>query len=368
MQASLERYLKSKAYPKSIIRDREFLNSRKVLEGKARKLREQGEGKRPNRSRSLTTEEEEVPWQNSQLGGGTPRALLNTMWWLLTQHFGRRGRQEHHQMKVENFTLQRDDDGNEFLTFAEGPTKTRQGGVSVKTRLVTPKMFATGNEERCPAMLFKRYLGRRPGEMKKSGSFYLTVIDKPVSSVWYKKTTPMGKNTINTIMKNVKENSPLKDLWPEKNWTNHSAMKKNRDKEAEKFWYPEVWNKEYCRPHICQRAWRLRLRRRTRAADHFTSHWQHWSCSFKRRFKSTLSYKFHCIFVRSWPCLQFQSMQRHLEHLREWCRSEEHKWSKARIQAYLHRRIRFWVIWKRFERFNFVWKSTNFIFSKLKVC
>jgi len=60
MQASLERYLKSKAYPKSIIRDREFLNSRKVLEGKARKLREQGKGKRPNRSRSLTKEEEEV--------------------------------------------------------------------------------------------------------------------------------------------------------------------------------------------------------------------------------------------------------------------------------------------------------------------
>ena len=38
-------------------------------------------------------------------------------------------------MKVEDFTLQRDNDGNEFLTFAEGPTKTRQGGLSVKTRL-----------------------------------------------------------------------------------------------------------------------------------------------------------------------------------------------------------------------------------------
>ena len=135
------RYLKSKAYPKSIIRDREFLNSRKVLEGKARKLREQGKGKRPNRSRSLTKEEEEVLWQNGQLGGGTPGALLNTMWWLLTQHFGLRGRQEHHQMKVEDFTLQRDDEGNEFLTFAEGPTKSRKGGLSVKTRLVTPKMF-----------------------------------------------------------------------------------------------------------------------------------------------------------------------------------------------------------------------------------
>ena len=71
MQISLERYLKSKSHPKSIIRDRKFLNSRKVLGGKSRKLREQGKRKRPNRSRSLTKEEEEVLWQNGQLGGGT---------------------------------------------------------------------------------------------------------------------------------------------------------------------------------------------------------------------------------------------------------------------------------------------------------
>ena len=124
-------------------------------------------------------------------------------------------------MKVEDFTLQRDDDGNEFLTFAKGPTKTGQGGLNAKTRLVTPKMFATGNEERCPVMLFKRYLEKRPSEMQKIGLFYLIVIEKPVSSIWYKKT-PMGKNTINTIMT---ENSPLKHLCPEKNLTNHSARK-----------------------------------------------------------------------------------------------------------------------------------------------
>ena len=57
MQAALERHLKSKLYPKSIIKDREFLSSRKNLEGKARKLREDGRGKRPNRSESLTNEE-----------------------------------------------------------------------------------------------------------------------------------------------------------------------------------------------------------------------------------------------------------------------------------------------------------------------
>ena len=196
----MERYLKSKSYPKSIIRDREFINSRKVLEGKARKLREQGKGKRPNRSKSLTKEEEEVLWKNGQLGSGTPRVLINTMRWLMTQHFGLRGRQEHHQMKVEDFTLQRDNHGTEFLTSNEGLTKTRQGGLSVN-RLVTSKMSATGHEKRCPVMLFKLYLEKCPKkEMKRRGPFYLSVIDKPVSSIWFKKT-PMGKNTINTIIK-----------------------------------------------------------------------------------------------------------------------------------------------------------------------
>ena len=84
MQAALERHLKSKLYPKSIIRDREFLSSRKVLEGKARKLREEGRGKRPNRSKSLTNEEEETFWKSGQLGSGNLRAIINTMWWLLT--------------------------------------------------------------------------------------------------------------------------------------------------------------------------------------------------------------------------------------------------------------------------------------------
>jgi len=196
MRVSLKRYLESKAYRKSIIRDREFLNSRKALEGKVRKLREQGKGKRPNRSRSLTKEEKEVLWQNSQLGASTPRALLNTMWWLHTQHFGLRGRQEQNQMKVEYFTLQRDDDGHEFLTFAEGPTKRTQGGLSVKTRLVTSKMFARGNKERCPVILFNLYLEKRPNNVRKSGPFHLTVIVKPCSFKGLVQENPNGKERL----------------------------------------------------------------------------------------------------------------------------------------------------------------------------
>ena len=41
-----------------------FFNSRKVLEGKAHKLRNEGKGKLPNKSRSLTREEEEALWES----------------------------------------------------------------------------------------------------------------------------------------------------------------------------------------------------------------------------------------------------------------------------------------------------------------
>jgi len=78
MQASLDRYLREKDYPKSIIKDKEFKSSKEVLEGKARILRESGMGKKPNASRSLTKQEEEILWQCGELGSDTPSSLQNT--------------------------------------------------------------------------------------------------------------------------------------------------------------------------------------------------------------------------------------------------------------------------------------------------
>ena len=58
------------------MRDREFLSSRKVSEGKARKVRELGMGKQPNKAQSLTKEEEEMLWDNGQLGDKIPGLSL----------------------------------------------------------------------------------------------------------------------------------------------------------------------------------------------------------------------------------------------------------------------------------------------------
>ena len=204
----------------SVTRNREFHQANLVLEGKAKQLRQQGRGKRPNAATALTTEEEETLWQNKKLGNESPRVLSQTMWWILTQHFGLRGRQEHHSMNVEDFTFRLDDNGVEYVTFKEGPTKTRQGGLNTKRRPVLPKMFATGGT-RCPVNLFREYLSRRPSEFLSTGPFYLALIDNPQTSVWYKRQR-LGTNSIDSMMRNIIKNSKVEST---KKLTNHSARK-----------------------------------------------------------------------------------------------------------------------------------------------
>ena len=62
MLAALDRHLKDKGFPLSIISGREFASSKNVLEGKARQLREAGMGKKPIKAESLADEEVNVLW------------------------------------------------------------------------------------------------------------------------------------------------------------------------------------------------------------------------------------------------------------------------------------------------------------------
>ena len=102
MIESLDRYLKNKGYSLSIVHEREFSSCKQVLDGKAKQLCLAGCGKHPNKARQLSEEKEEILWKSGKLGGKTPESLIHTMWWLLTQQFGLRGRQGHYGMRLED--------------------------------------------------------------------------------------------------------------------------------------------------------------------------------------------------------------------------------------------------------------------------
>ena len=156
MRSGLDRFLKENEYPKSLLKDDLFKECDTVLEGKARKLGDNGKGNRPNRSLALTKQEEEISWDCGQLGAGTPRPMLNTPWLYLTQHFGLRGRQEHYPMMITDFVTGSDDEGNEYFTFSERRTKTRNEGLKPKAGQKKPKNSATSGP-RCIVEPFKHY-------------------------------------------------------------------------------------------------------------------------------------------------------------------------------------------------------------------
>jgi len=52
-------------------------------------------------------------WERRKLGNHSPQVLIQTIWWLLIQHFGLRGRQEHHTMQTEDFSFGVDENGAE---------------------------------------------------------------------------------------------------------------------------------------------------------------------------------------------------------------------------------------------------------------
>ena len=59
IQASLERYLRQKNYPVSIINRREFHKSQETLDCKGKRLRREGKGKCPNKAQGYNQTKEE---------------------------------------------------------------------------------------------------------------------------------------------------------------------------------------------------------------------------------------------------------------------------------------------------------------------
>ena len=75
----------------SILKDRCFEISRKILEEKAIKLWKHGKGKQKMKADVITEEEEEeLLWERGALGYNDAKILNRTVFYTLSQHFGTR--------------------------------------------------------------------------------------------------------------------------------------------------------------------------------------------------------------------------------------------------------------------------------------
>ena len=200
---------------KNTARTREFHKSQETVDCKAKQLRRQGKGKRPNKAQAYTETEEEVFWSHGTLGDHNGTALTNVNFKNLTEIMGMRGRQDHYDAYVEDFSISCQADGSKVVEFKENPTKTRQGGLRNPTRHSPQQMWSTDGGERDPVRLFEEWLSHRPEALKNSGPLYLTIIPRPITATWYFWARQIMKSVASCLPPECK-----------KKITNHSARKK----------------------------------------------------------------------------------------------------------------------------------------------
>ncbi|CAC5412335.1 unnamed protein product [Mytilus coruscus] len=201
IRASIERDLKDKEYSHSL-RDKEFNLSTRALSAKKVKLKKLGKGHKPNASKAVSKDEEDLLWEQGKLGDGTPRILIFSLWYYFTKCFGLRGINEHRQIQLGDILMKKDPVNNQqYLEFSERLTKTRDGTKGKENRKVKPRMYEN-KSDRCPIQLFKAYLPRRPeNAMEPESPFYLTCIpmERVESMIWFY-TRSMGENTLAKLM------------------------------------------------------------------------------------------------------------------------------------------------------------------------
>ena len=77
------------------------------------------------------------------LGSNNPKSLNYTIFPLISQQFGTRGCQVHHQLWVEKLKFAHDPYGKTlYVEWVEGLAKTKQGRLSKTERRLPQKMFA----------------------------------------------------------------------------------------------------------------------------------------------------------------------------------------------------------------------------------
>ena len=76
-------------------------------------------------------------WKSGKIGGNKPESLIKTMWWLLTQHIGLRGR-------LEDFRIMNGDNGLKPFEFTKGLRKPDLKVWVQSRNSFSPKCFRPG--------------------------------------------------------------------------------------------------------------------------------------------------------------------------------------------------------------------------------
>ena len=226
---SIQRYLNKKGKFVLFKEMPEFRKLQDALGAKRKQLKKKGLGNKPNACKELLSSEETKLFETETFGCKDSAGLQRALWWMISKHFGFRGRDESKKLKWGDIKLAQDPETkNEILIWVTNRgTKTESGGKEiVSVRTFNPHIQATGDSQ-CPIKFYKVYKSHRPQEAcSEESPFYLAIkykVNPTVDVVWYR-NSPLGKNEIGKFMTRAAKQANL-DVSDGKKIANHTVRK-----------------------------------------------------------------------------------------------------------------------------------------------
>ena len=126
---SLQKHLEINQRHLSLIDRSDFPSIYYALDVSMKNSAKSGIGLTTKQAEPITSEQENELWEKGVLGLQNPQSLQNALFFMVGMHFALRGGKSHRELTIDNFSIKCDQQGNKFLLYVEGVSKTRQGGL-----------------------------------------------------------------------------------------------------------------------------------------------------------------------------------------------------------------------------------------------
>jgi hypothetical protein len=211
MRAGLNRYLISPPYNRqiNIITDKSFQAANQVYEGKIKEMKKNGKVKTQHKPAIDQTDMMKF-YTSGVLANNNPKSLQRKVFFEVSLHFGRRGREGWRCMTRNSFSIKKDPQGLEYVTMAYEEHDKNHQDDEEKFQC----MFARPDDDLCPVYSFKLLLSKLNPNCE-------ALLQRPLQNyqerdIWYS-NAPLGVNTIANLMKEISKESGSSVTY-----TNHS--------------------------------------------------------------------------------------------------------------------------------------------------
>lgn len=215
IRAGLERHLNKENANFSIINDREFNPANKALNAHLVELARQGKISSTKHKEAMVPKDVEILYDKKQLGLETPESLLQTAWFNIMLHFGKRGRENQREMTADDIQIHKSSCGLEYITLVERATKNHQGGLKSNENEAAAVMSEIPGNPRCPVFAVKTYLSKRNKPCQalwQKPRDHRAMKFSPTEDVWYC-NAPLGKHKLENLLSDMSRKAGLATVY-----------------------------------------------------------------------------------------------------------------------------------------------------------